>query len=97
KPELRVRHAQAGMRERVARVLHDRLLEVLDAFADTLLGVAEEAMAPLEIELVGLGIGGGPLTDLGSLIRRQLGLERRRYPQRHVALDHEDIGELPVI
>ena len=96
-PELRVRHAQSCMREGVARVLHDCQLEVLDALADPLLGEAEEAMAPLEIELVGLEIGGGPPADLGSLIRGQLGLERPRYPQRHVALDHEDIGELPVI
>ena len=95
--ELRVCHRQPDVGEGVARVLHDRVLEILDPFADPFLGISEGTMAPLEIQLVGLEVPGGLPTKPGLLIRRELCFERRGDPQRHIGLDHEDVGQVPVV
>ena len=47
--------------------------------------------------MVGLEVAGGVLPDARALVGRQLGLERRRDLERHVALDREDVGELAVV
>jgi hypothetical protein len=54
----RVRVSQSGVSERVVRVFVDRLLEVLDAFVQTLRRPPIPVVAAQEIESVSLGVLG---------------------------------------
>ena len=96
-PELHVRQGRPDIRQGIARVPVDRLLEILDRFTHPLLRVSDQPVATLEIELVRLEVAGRLLVDAGLLRGRELRLEGGGDVQRHVGLDREDIGELTVV
>lgn len=95
--QFRIRHGHTGVRERELRVFHGRLPVVLDRPLHPFGRELDEPVAPLEVELVRLEIGGRALPDPRLFVARELGLERRRDVQGYVGLDPEDVGQLPVV
>jgi hypothetical protein len=68
---------QAGMRQRVVGRQHHRTLEQLDALVHLLL-VADQVLAPLQVQAVSLGIGRGGPRELGFLLAAELAAQRLR-------------------
>ena len=85
------------MRQRVRRIPADGILQIGQPQLHPFPGPPVDAVLSLEVELVGLHVRGRLLPDLPTLLVGQLGLERGRDLQRHVALDGEDVGQLAIV
>ena len=95
--QLRIGHSHTGVRQGIPRIPCDCSLEVHDGPLHGRRSVLDEPMPALDVELVGLDVARWLLPDAGLLVDRKLSLERGRDVQRYIGLDHEDVGQLPVV